>query len=50
MCPTLGPIYPLKESEIEKSNPFCGENISIGLSENPKIEALSGFDFELKMQ
>ena len=47
---TLGPIYPLKESEIEKSNPFYARNISIGLSKYPKIEPLSGLNFELKIQ
>ena len=51
MCtfgPTLGPIYPRKETENEKSNYFRGKSLSIGLSKYPKIKALSGPNFELK--
>ena len=46
--PVLGPIYSLKESEIEKSKLFEGKNLSIGLYKYPKVKALSGFNFELK--
>ena len=48
--PTLGPIYPLKECEFEKSKYFQGKNLSIGLHEYPKIKALSALNFELKIQ
>ena len=48
--PTLGPIYPIKESEIERSKYFTGKNLSIRLSKYPKIKALSGLNFELKIQ
>ena len=44
--PTLGPIYPMKESEIEKSKYFQGKNLAIGLSKYPKIKALSGLNFQ----
>ena len=40
----------MKESEIEKSKYFQGKNLSIGLSKYPKIKALSGLNFELKIQ
>ena len=46
----MGPIYPLKDCEIEKSNYFHRKNLSIGLHEYPKIKALSAVNFELKMQ
>ena len=40
----------MKESEIEKSKYFYGKNLSIGLSKYPRIRALSGPNFELKIQ
>ena len=43
----LGPIYPMKESEINKSKYSPRKNLSIGLSKYSKIRALSGPNFEL---
>ena len=48
--PTLSPIYPMKECEIEKSKYLQGKNLSIRLSEYPQIKALSGLNFEWKIQ
>ena len=48
--PTLGPIYPMKESEIEKSKYFQGKNLFIGLSKYPKINTLSALNFQRKIQ
>ena len=44
--PTLGPIYPLKESEIEKNKYFQDENSDIGLSEYANRNALAGLNFK----
>ena len=49
--PTFAPIYPMKKSKIEKVYKyFPGKYLSIGLSKYPKIWALSGLNFELKIQ
>ena len=49
-CPTLGPIYPIKEAEIEKTKHSTGQNLSIGLSEYCKIKALSCPNFSGKIR
>ena len=48
--PTLGRIYPLKESEIEKSRSICWKKLSIWLSIYPKTKALSRINFRWKIQ
>ena len=48
--PTLGLVYPLKESEIEQVKRISRKNLSTGLSKYSKIEALSRLNFELEIQ
>ena len=48
-CPTLGPIYPMKEVEIKKNRYLYGDNLAIGLSKNWKIQAVSPLPFKWKI-
>ena len=48
-CPTLGPIYPMKEGEIEKNKKIFKLNSGIWLSKNRKIKVVSLLPFKWKI-
>ena len=47
--PTLGPIYPMKEAEIEKNKKIQRLNSGTGLSKNRKIKAVPLLPFKRKI-
>ena len=47
--PTLGPIYPMKEAEIEKNKNIYRLNSGIGLSKNGKSKTVALLSFKWKI-